>query len=133
MGQHIVALNGCIVLHSALLDSRTTLRQFASAHFPADFVANLLDKHSSYSDDGKICLYLDPISGARPFSSDLSITLEDWAASIKLACVSVIDRVSSMALFAPERAIVNFGQIAVFSQQGDLMRANRDGEAVLQA
>ena len=35
MGQHIIALDGCVVLHPALLHLQTQLQQFASAHFPS--------------------------------------------------------------------------------------------------
>ncbi|MFL2845798.1 MAG: class I SAM-dependent RNA methyltransferase [Candidatus Puniceispirillaceae bacterium] len=137
MGQHIIALHGCVVLHPALLDLQTKLQQFASANFPAGFAANahanLLDKHSSYSDDSNICLYLDPISGAKPFSSDLLIKLGDWAASIKLARLSINDQGRPMVLFAPEQAVVGFGKITVSPPPGAFMQATRDGEAVLQA
>jgi 23S rRNA (uracil1939-C5)-methyltransferase len=137
MGHQIITPYGCVVLHPALLDLQTKLQQFASAHFPAGFAAdahaNLLDKHSSYPDDSNICLYLDPISGAQPFSPDLLTKLGDWAASINLARLSVNDHGSPMTLFAPEEPIVGFGKIAVSPPPGAFLQATRDGEAVLQA
>ena len=137
MGQHIVALHGCVVLHPALLDLQTKLQQFASTNFPTGFAANahanLLDKHSSYPDDGNICLYLEPIYRDWPFSSDLLVKLGNWAASIKLARLSVTDHGSPMVLFEPGRAVVGFGNIAVSPPPGAFMQATRDGEAMLQA
>ena len=136
MGQHIIALHGCVVLHPALLDLQTKLQQFASAHFPAGFAAdahaNLLDKHRSHPDDSNICLYLDPVSGAQPFSSNLLTKLADWAASINLARLSVNDHGSPMTLFAPEGPIVDFGKISVSPPPGAFLQATRDGEAMLQ-
>ena len=128
MGQHIIAPHGCVVLHPTLLDLQTKLQQFASAHFPAGFAAdahaNLLDKHSSYPDDGNICLYLDPISGAQPFSPDLLTKLGDWAASINLARLSVTDHGSPMTLFAPRDADRLLWQDCRFSTSRCLFAGN---------
>ena len=136
MGKHITAPHGCVVLHPALLDLQTQLEQFAGAHFPAGFAAdahaNLLDKHIRRPDNSNICLYLDPSASARPFSSDLLIKLGDWAASIKLARLSVNYHGSPMTLFASEGTVVGFGKIAVSPPPGAFLQATRDGEATLQ-
>jgi 23S rRNA (uracil1939-C5)-methyltransferase len=137
MGHHIIAPYGCVVLHPALLDLQTKLQQFASAHFPAGFAAdvhtNLLDKHISNPDDDNICLSLNPISSAKPLSSDLLAKLGDWAANINLARLSVTDHGDPMTLFAPEVPIVCFGKIAVSPPPGAFLQATRDGEKMLQA
>ena len=136
MGQHIIAPHGCVVLHPALMDLQTKLQEFASAHFPAGFAAdahaNLLDKHSSHPDGINICLYLDPVSGAQPFSADLLTKLGDWAASINLARLSVTDHGGPMTLFAPEGPMVGFGKVVVSPPPGAFLQATRDGEAMLQ-
>ena len=120
-----------------MLDLQKKLQQFASAHFPAGFAAdvhtNLLDKHNSSRHDGNICLYLDPISSTQPFSSELLAKLGDWAASINLARLSITDHGDPMTLFAPEVPIVCFGKIAVSPPPGAFLQATRDGERMLQA
>ena len=136
MGRHIIAPDGCVVLHPALLDLQTKLQQFASAHFPADFAAdahtNLLDTYSCYPNDGNICLFLDPISSAQPISPDLLAKLGDWAASINLARLSVTHHGDPMTLFAPEEPVVYFGKVAVSPPPGAFLQATLDGEAMLQ-
>lgn len=58
--------------------------------------------------------------------------LGDWAASIRLARLSVNDHGSPMTLFAPEIPVVQFGKIGVSPPPGAFLQATRDGEAMLQ-
>ena len=58
--------------------------------------------------------------------------LGDWAASIRLARLSVTDHGSPMTLFAPEIPVVQFGKIGVSPPPGAFLQATRDGEAMLQ-
>ena len=58
--------------------------------------------------------------------------LGDWAASIRLARLSVADHGSPMTLFAPEIPLVQFGKIGVSPPPGVFLQATRDGEAMLQ-
>jgi 23S rRNA (uracil1939-C5)-methyltransferase len=137
MGKHIIALDGCVVLHPALLDLQTQLQQFASAHFPIGFAAeahtNLLDQRDSAPDNGNICLYLQPTSDSQPFSPDLMVKLGDWAARSNLTRLSITDHGSPMTLFASDAPYISFGKIAVSPPPGAFLQATRDGEAVLQA
>jgi 23S rRNA (uracil1939-C5)-methyltransferase len=136
MGQHIIALNNCVVLHPALLDLQAQIQQFASAHFPVGFNANahanLLDQRGSKRNDDNICLYLQPTSNSQSFSPDLMVKLADWAAQLNLARLSVIDHGSPMTLFASELPFITFGKVAVSPPPGAFLQATRDGEAVLQ-
>ena len=137
MGQHIIAPIGCVVLHPALLALQVQLQQFASVHFPAGFAAtayaNLLDQATGNSNDENICLYLEPIPGAQPFTSDVLIKLSDWAVANSLARLSVASHDSPMTLFAPEVPMISFGKISVSPPPGTFLQATRDGEALLQA
>ena len=69
MGQHIVSPDGCAVLHPNLLALQDALQDFASTHLPAGFAAdahaNLLDRSTGNAKDSNICLYIEPISGAK--------------------------------------------------------------------
>ena len=66
--------------------------------------------------------------------NSLPTTLVDsFGRKISYVRLSVTDRGSPMALFAPERAVVSFGKIAVSPPPGAFMQATRDGEAMLQA
>jgi 23S rRNA (uracil1939-C5)-methyltransferase len=136
MGQHIVSPDGCAVLHPNLLALQDALQDFASAHLPAGFAAdahaNLLDRSTGNEKDSNICLYIEPISGAQPWSPDMLAKLGDWAASIRLARLSVTDHGSPMTLFAPEIPVVQFGKIGVSPPPGAFLQATRDGEAMLQ-
>ena len=132
MGQHIVSPDGCAVLHPNLLALQDALQDFASAHLPAGFAAdahaNLLDRSTGNADDSNICLYIEPISGAQPWSPDMLAKLGDWAASIRLARLSVTDHGSPMTLFAPEIPVVQFGKIAVSPPPGAFLQATRDAK-----
>ena len=137
MGQHIVSPDHCAVLHPNLLALQAALQKFASSHLPAGFAAdahaNLLDRSTGRADDNNICLYLEPISGAQPWSPDMLANLGDWAASIGLARLSVTDHGSPMTLYAPEIPVVQFGKIAVSPPPGAFLQATRDGQQILQA
>ena len=137
MGEHIIAPIGCVVLHPALLTLQTHLQKFATANLPIGFAANasanLLGRASGAGNDHNICLYLEPISGAQPFTSDLLTKLTEWASDNNLARLSVAYHGSPMTLYAPEVPTIRFNQVSVSPPPGAFLQATQDGEALLQA
>ncbi len=137
LGQHIIAPVGCVVLHPALLALQAQLQKFSSTHFPAGFAAtasaNLLRQAVGTGSHRNICLYLEPISGAQPFTPDMLTKLSEWADENSLARLSVADHGSPMTLFAPDIPFIRFNKVDVSPPPGTFLQATEDGEALLQA
>ena len=135
MGKHIIDPDGCTIIDPRLARLKTALIEFSLAHLPIgatlEAQANLLatEDHAPY--DG-VCLYLRNNSAQPLWTSELQRTLCRWAATQRLARLSIDDHDSPLTLYAPTQPRIKFGTIDVTPPPGAFLQATEHGEHSLQ-
>ncbi len=135
MGTHIIDPDECTIIHPILANLKTALIKFSLGHLPIGAMleaqANLLAKEDSEPHTG-VCLYLQNKDAQPLWTADLQRTLCRWAATQRLARLSIDDHGSPLTLYAPTQPRIKFGAIDVSPPPGAFLQATEHGEQSLQ-
>ena len=135
MGTHIIDPDGCTIIDPRLASLKTALVEFSLAHLPIgatlEAQANLLAKEDGAPHTG-LCLYLQNKAAQPLWTADLQRALCGWAATQRLARLSIDDHDSPLTLYAPTQPRIKFGTIDVTPPPGAFLQATEHGEHSLQ-
>jgi 23S rRNA (uracil1939-C5)-methyltransferase len=136
MGSHIIDPDGCTIIDRRLASLKNALGALATTHLPIgaslEAQVNLLTSDDNTATHSGLCVYLQNTSTQPLWNPDLLTQLCDWAASQRLARLSIDDHASPLTIFAPTQQQVKFGKIGVTPPPGAFLQATEHGEAALQ-
>ena len=134
-GKHIIDPNGCNIIDPRLASLKTALIEFSLTHLP---IGTTLEAHANLlaTQDGArhtgLCLYLQNKATQPLWTADLQRKLCGWAATQRLARLSIDDHDSPLTLYAPAQPRIKFGTIEVTPPPGAFLQATEHGEHSLQ-
>ena len=135
MGTYIVDPAGCTIIDPRLASLKTALAEFSLAHLPIgatlEAQANLLATEDGAPHTG-LCLYLKNKVAQPLWTVDIERELCGWAATHRLARLSIDDHHEPVTLFAPTQPRVKFGAIDVTPPPGAFLQATEHGEQNIQ-
>ena len=135
MGTHIIDPDACNIIDPRLASLKTALVEFSLAHMPTgaalEAQANLLAKEDGATHTG-LCLYLKNKNAQPLWTTDLQRALCGWAATQRLARLSIDDHDSPLTLYAPNLPRIKFGKIKVTPPPGAFLQATEHGEHNIQ-
>ena len=135
MGTHIIDPDGCSIIDPRLASLKTALVEFSLAHLPTgatlEVKANLLEKEDCAAHTG-LCLYLQNKAAQPLWTKDIQRALSKWAASQRLARLSIDNHDSPVTIYAPNQPQIRFGTIEVTPAPGAFLQATEHGEHSLQ-
>jgi len=135
MGTHIIDPDEYNIIDPRLASLKTALVEFSLAHLPTgatlEAKANLVAKEDGAAHTN-LCLYLQNKAAQPLWIADLQRALCRWAATQRLARLSIDDHISLLTLYAPNQPQIRIGTIDVNPPPGAFLQATEHGEHSLQ-